>query len=231
MEGEDSARSPVRDEQPAPQPAPQPPPRSAPRRTALRRWAFTTGYLGLASALALALFFALADPFGVQLRTWYWLGPANDVLSIALAPAQIVAALLLWRALAPSATLGALAVVMSLATAYLAVTTVRMLMGGATLDDQYVAAIPAIVLMFGFLIAVGLVGLVRARMCHILARWAVVIGSAGLAALLVFAIGFLLPAGSAGQWAVFIIGGVAGAFAYVAYPVWWLVVGSIPLQR
>ncbi|GAA1759506.1 hypothetical protein [Agromyces humatus] len=206
------------------------PPR-IPRRTALRRWAFTTGYLGLASALALALFFALADPFGAELRTWYWLGPANDVLSVVLALAQIVAALLLWRALAPSATLAALAVVMSLATAYLAVTTVRMLMGLATLDDQYVAAIPAIALMFGFLVAAGLVGLRRDRMCHRLARWAVAIGSAGGAALLVFAIGFLLPAGSAGQWTVFIIGGIAGAFAYVAYPVWWLVVGLIPLQR
>ncbi|KRE21762.1 hypothetical protein [Agromyces sp. Soil535] len=197
-----------------------------PLPAALRTWAFATGYLGLASALALALFFGLADPFGVELRTWFWLGPASDVLSVALAPTQIVAAILLWRALAPSATLAALAVVMSLATAYMAVTTVRMLMGVATLDDQYVAAIPAIVLMFGFLLAVGLVGSRRDRMSRRLARWAVVIGAAGVAAMLAFAIGFALPAGSAGQWTVFVIGGIPAAIAYVAYPVWWLVLGS-----
>ncbi|WP_193597581.1 hypothetical protein [Microbacterium sp. YJN-G] len=44
----------------------------------LRAWALVVGYMGVASALALALFFALADPFGVHLRTWSWLGPAND---------------------------------------------------------------------------------------------------------------------------------------------------------
>ena len=197
-----------------------------PRGDALRLWAFATGYLGLASSLTLALFYGLADPFGVNLRTWSWLGPANDVLSVVAAPAQSVAALLLWRRLAPSATLAVLAVLLSVGNAAMAVVTVRMLMGVDTLQDQFTVAIPAIALMFGFLLAVGLLGARRRVLGRRLARWAVVIGGAGIAAMLLFAVGFLLPQGSPGQWAMFVAGGVPAALGYVAYPVWWLVLGA-----
>ncbi|MFC4138511.1 MULTISPECIES: hypothetical protein [unclassified Microbacterium] len=195
----------------------------------LRAWALVVGYVGAASALALLLFFALADPFGVNLRTWSWLGPANDALSIVMAPGQAVAMVLLWQAMRPAPVVAVLTWLTIAALFAGAVVTAMMLAGLATLDTQYVFAIPMIVLMFAALLAAGLRVLRdRAHQTAIApgaARWAVITGASGIVALLIFALGFLFPAGSAVQLVVFIVGGIPGAIAYLGYPVWWLVLG------
>lgn len=211
-----------------------------------------TGYVGVASALALTLFFALSDPFGADLRTWSWLGPANDVLSVVMVPAQSIAMVLVWRALRPAPIVAALTWLTIAALVAAAVVTVRMLAGAATLETQFLFAIPQIVLMFGWLLAVGLHrlrehgrrdadhsrDLDRARepdrardpdepllLTRGLAIWAVVAGAAGIAGLMLFSLAYAFPAESAGQLAFFIAGGVPGAIAYVVFPFWWLVLG------
>ncbi|REJ05118.1 hypothetical protein DY023_11085 [Microbacterium bovistercoris] len=187
------------------------------------------GYVGVASALALLLFFALADPFGANLRTWSWLGPANDVLSMVMVPAQTIAMVLLWHALRPAPVVAVLTGLTIVALVAGAVVTGRMLAGEATLDTQFLFAIPMIVLMFATLLAAGLRVLRDRRHPTVIgrrtARWAMITGGAGIAAMLLFALAYAFPAGSAGQLAFFIVGGVPGAVAYVGYPVWWLVLG------
>ncbi len=142
------------------------------------------------------------------------------------APAQIAAAILLWRALAPSVTLAVLAALLSLGNGFMAIRTVRMLMGIDTLEDALVAGIPTVALMFGFLLAVGLIGAGRRRLGRASARWAAAIGAVGVGGMLLFTIGFLLPPGSPAQWTVFVVGGAPAVLAYAVYPVWWLVLGA-----
>ena len=64
------------------------------------------------SAAALALFYALADPIGARHEAWMWLGPANDVLSVAFCGALSATAILTWteRRSAPLGVLAALLV-------------------------------------------------------------------------------------------------------------------------
>lgn len=198
----------------------------------LRAWALVAGYVGVASALALGLFFALADPFGANLRTWSWLGPANDALTIAMAPAQAIAMVLLWRTIRPAPVVAALTWLTIAALAANAAVSGMLLAGTASLDTQYLFAIPMIILMFGALLAAGIRMLRDRREPPALgrrtARWAVVIGAAGIAALLLFSLAYLFPDGSAGQLALFIIGGVPGGIAYLGYPAWWLALGLRP---
>ncbi|WP_022888536.1 hypothetical protein [Agromyces italicus] len=205
----------------------------------VRAWALVTGYVGVASALALVLFFGLSDPFGQNLRTWSWLGPANDVLLIVMVPAQAVAMVLVWRAIRPAPIVAGLTWLTIAALVAAATVTARMLAGAATLDTQFMFAVPQIVLMFWWLLAVGLRALRRRRdaapdaardaapdaLTRGLARWAVITGGAGLAALLLFALAYVFPAESAGRLAFFVIGGVPGAVAYLGFPVWWLMLG------
>lgn len=191
----------------------------------LRIWAFVTGYVAAASALALALFFLLADPFGAQLRTWFWLGPANDALSIVLAPALIVASVLVWRMLTPGVIVGALTIIVSAGYVAMSVVTALMLAGRATLDTQYLAAVPTILAQFGWFIAVGFVGVRRASLTRLLSRGAFVLGIAGLAAIAVFAVGFAMPTGSAAQSILYLVGGIPGGVAFVLVPVWWILLG------
>ena len=192
---------------------------------ALRTWAFVTGYVGAASALAPALFFLLADPYGVRVRTWFWLGPANDALSIVLAPALIIAAVLVWRVLTPGVVVGALTFVMSAGYVAMAVVTVLMLAGRATLDTQYLAAVPTILVQFGWFIAVGFVSARRASLTPLLSRWAFVLGIGGVAAIALFGAGFAMPAGSVAQSVLFIIGGILAGVAFMLVPVWWILLG------
>ncbi|QUY63428.1 Hypotetical protein [Gulosibacter molinativorax] len=120
-----------------------------------RAWSLTAGYLSIMSALALILFFALADPYGAQLPRWMWLGPANDVLSMALAPVIAIAAVLLWRRLG-GVLLGLFTVLLGLGNMVLAVVTGLMLAGAATLETQTIFAVPMIIAMFVWLVLAGL---------------------------------------------------------------------------
>ena len=59
------------------------------------------------SAAALALFYALADPIGARHEAWMWLGPANDVLSVAFCGALSATAILTWTERPARSTRGA----------------------------------------------------------------------------------------------------------------------------
>lgn len=196
-----------------------------PGTAVLRSWAFTTGYLGIASFVAGVLFFALSDPFGARLRTWSWLGPANDVLSVVFAATMIVAVVLVWREIARGVVVAVLTLATCLLQAWGALVTVRMLMGAATLNGQFAAAIPALVVTLAWWITVGVVASRAGTLNRLLTRSAVVLGITGLVGFAVFGVGLLLPAGSPSQWVAFIVGGVCGGAVYALLPVWWIVLG------
>lgn len=190
---------------------------------ALRAWSFLTGIVATQSVAALAAFYVFSSPFTNAYSTWSWLGPANDVLTVILAPILSLAAILVWRALAPSRLLAVLTVLLILGQAIGAAVTVLLIARIVDLDAQFAAFVPVVLTMFGWLIAASIIGRRRGRIDAALARWGVVIGLVMPIALGVVAIGFALPTGSAAQWTVFALAGVPGALAWCSYPIWWIV--------
>lgn len=189
----------------------------------IERWGLLAGVTGVVANLLLAALWALAIP---GLEKFEWTGPANDVVggivsTGALVPVAVALAALLDRRLVRVVT--SLAVV---AMGAMVVSSALLVADVLSFDVQVYVAIPVVVFMFGWVAAVGYVGTRGGRLPPRLARAATVIGLAGVAGLALALPGLLLPAQSVQQYVLFGAGLVVGVPAYLAFPVWLIVLSS-----
>jgi len=124
----------------------------APSRGSAGTWGVVAAYTGCLSAAALVLFYALADPLGARHEAWLWLGPANDVLSIAFYGGLSAAAILTWKE-RRGTVLGTLAALLVLSSAASTASTLRLLTGVGSLREQGAAGIPLVILLVAWLVA------------------------------------------------------------------------------
>lgn len=126
--------------------------RDAPAGASAGTWGVVAAYTGCLSAAALVLFYALADPLGARHEAWMWLGPANDVLSIAFYGGLSAAAILTWKE-RRGTLLGTLAALLVLSSAASTASTLRLLTGVGSLREQGAAGVPLVVLLVAWLVA------------------------------------------------------------------------------
>ncbi|HEX6955301.1 MAG TPA: hypothetical protein VF156_10530 [Agromyces sp.] len=192
----------------------------------VRIWAGVQGFVSMAALVALALFYALAAPFGGGTSRWSWLGPVNDWLSVIGAAPWIVAMIVFAMRIGAAPWLWVLTAGACVGAAAIAIVTLLMLSGRASLQTQAVVALAATLVAFTW----TAVAADRARSTGVIPAWVSFLAIALVVALVVAGvaagIGALAPAGSAAQTALYVVGGVIGGLAWFGFPVWWLAVAS-----
>lgn len=192
----------------------------------VRIWAGLQGFVSLAAVVALALFFALAAPFGGAASRWSWLGPVNDWLSVIGAAPWIVAMILFAMRIRAAPWLWVLTAVACVGAAAIAIVTLLMLSGRVGLQAQAVVAIIATLVAFAW----TAIAAVQARSLAVIPPWVAFLAIAIVVALVVggiiAGIGYLTPAASAPQTTLYAVGGAIAGLSWFAFPVWWLAVAS-----
>lgn len=191
----------------------------------LRIWAGVTGFMSSAALIALVLFFALARPYGGVQRQWFWLGPVNDWLSVLGAAPWIVATVILAARVRMTGGWWILTGAVVVGIAAMALVTVLMLAGRATLLQQSLVAVATIVVGYVWMaiatqLAANVVALPR-----FVAVVALVATGALLLALVVAGASFLAPDGPV-RTALLVASVIPGGLAWAAYPAVWILVAA-----
>jgi hypothetical protein len=180
------------------------------------------GVTGCAANVLLAVFYAgRGASVGVQ-GAAEWAGPANDVVGAVSSAAMVPMALGLLacfgrpRGLVVATWAAAGAMVVNLTASAL------LLLDVIPFTAQAAAAVPAVAVIFGWLLLVGRAGQATRRLPAPLSTGAVAIGTGLLAALPLVGGAALLPASSPGQLLLGGTGLTLGVAAFVAYPIWLL---------
>ena len=198
-------------------------PRTSP---ATRREALVSGWTGLAANLLLVLFFALAAPFAEEPNGLGWLGTANDWLMVPQFVALVPVAVAVGRRLPPSrwrttATAGGIT-----AMAAIAVLQLLLALGVLAFDVQVVLVVPAILLVHLWLLAVSLLGHRSATLPRPVTRAGVLIGAGQPLGAALVAVTLVVP--EPVRWALLVPGLAVGGVAWLALPVWPLLLVRSP---
>ena len=182
--------------------------------------AVISGVSGIAANLLLAGFFAMARPWVDSSSSWAWLGPANDVTGAISMATMIPVVAYLGRLIPSTRRLRVLAWGSMLAMGALALAAPLMLSGVVTLTAQFAVAGIGLPVIFGWLVMVNIAGRRAGVIPDSVAVFGRNVGAAALAATTIAGAGTLLPAGSVTQYVVLGLAALAGLPAYLAFPVW-----------
>jgi deazaflavin-dependent oxidoreductase (nitroreductase family) len=194
------------------------------------RWALTSGIAGLLSGGFLILFFTFGRQASGELSTWAWFGPANDLTSALQAFTLIPVALAL-RDLMPSRRVKRWTRIGVAAMSAATVLPVLLVVGVLPFGVQAPLVTFCFAVMFGWLFAISRAGLRHRVLPLIVARTGMLTSLAVGAGAIVAAVALLLPARSASQYAALAIAGAAAAVAWLAFPVWALLVARVPKRQ
>ncbi len=191
------------------------------RRTAL--FAVISGVSGIVANLSLAGFFAVGAPGDASAR-WAWLGPANDITGAISMAALIPVVIHLRRELRASGVVRLLSGASIAGMGALALVAPLMLSGMVSLTAQFVVAGVALPVIFGWLLAVNLAAGRSAVLPAGNALFGRTVGAAALAGTALAAFGAVAPPSSTLQRLLFAAAAVVGLPAYLAFPVWPILV-------
>ena len=208
----------------APDPIESPPPNSGDAARRVTRWAaWVAGATGCAANVLLAGFYAgRASTLGVVGGAAEWAGPANDVVGAVSTAAMVPMALGLLAHLGRPRGLEVVTWAAVGAMVALSSSSVLLLRGVIPFAAQAAAAVPAVAVIFGWLLLVGRAGRATRRLPASLSTAAITIGTGLLTAFPLLGAAALLPTGSPGQLLLGGIGLALGVAAFVAYPIWLL---------
>jgi len=165
-----------------------------------RQLAVITGVAGIVANILLILFFALAQPWHGVATRFDWLGPANDVVIVVQLATFIPVALALKR---PATALGVAAMAAGV------VLQLLLIVGLLSFEVQG----PLITLCFLLLFVWTFLA------SRSFDRFGTLIGLAFPIGLALVALGFAVPDGVL-RYVVFAVGGLLGGVAWLAFPVW-----------
>lgn len=179
-----------------------------------------SGLSGIAANLLLGGFFAVARPLGDGSSPWAWLGPANDVTGAISMATMIPVVLELGRRIPSNRLLRLLSGSGVVAMGALALAGPLLVGGVISLNVQFVVAGAALPVIFGWLVMVNRAGRRAAVLPDDVAVFGRNVGVAALAGTALAAVGALAPAQSSAQYVLFGAAAVIGLPAYLAFPVW-----------
>jgi hypothetical protein len=201
------------------------------------RWALTSGITGLAANVLLVLFFLLAQPFGVNGpladagQDFMWLGTANDLVIVVqfLTFIPVALALRRWLPLTQSVRLATAAAV----GAMLAVAILQLLLVAGVLefDVQVMLVVAMFLVVYAWVIAVSSTGHRHGTLPRSVTRFGLLLGTSYPVGLVIAAAGLLFPSGSAAQLAFVVPGAVIMAAAWLALPMWPLVLARLVFSK
>lgn len=180
------------------------------------RWGLLAGVTGLAGSILLMVMFATAD-YGTQA----WTGTGSDVIGgIVSDLAMIPVAVALLAVCGRSRGLGAITSLTVLGMAAMAVVSLLYVLGILPFGAQLTVSAVGLVLIAGWLLAIGRAGRRRGRLPRRVAAWAQALGLAGLAGMLLLAASAAAPAGSWTRMTLDAVWRLLAGAAFLAYPVW-----------
>jgi hypothetical protein len=205
------------------------PPRQ--RTTGLPAWAMTSGLTGLVANVLLVLFFLLARPFGEVRQGFMWLGTANDWLMVVQFLTFIPVALALRRWL-PATRAVRLATVLA-ALAMVGTAELQLLLVAGVLDFgvQVGLVVPMFLLVYAWVLVVSSAGHRHGSLPRPVTRFGLLLGVCFPVGLLITAAGLPFGWGSVAQLAFGVSGIVIGAAAWLALPVWPLLLARLVFNR
>ncbi|MGS0684059.1 hypothetical protein ACVBEQ_02685 [Nakamurella sp. GG22] len=199
------------------------------RRTAI--FAVISGVSGIVANVSLAGFFAMAAPWSDTPSRWAWLGPVNDVTGAISMAALIPVAIHLRRTVPPSELLRLLSGGAVAGMGALAVVAPLMLSGVVSLTAQFAVAGVALPVIFGWLVVVNRAGRRAGVLPDTVAVFGRTVGAAALVGTALAAAGALAPAASTVQQVLLAAAAVIGLPAYLAFPVWPILLARRVLGR
>ena len=196
-------------------------------------WALASGITGLLANVLLILFFLLAQPFGVSGplaeagQDFMWLGTANDVVIIVQFLTFIPVALALRKWL--PATRSMRTATAAAVGAMVAVAVLQLLLVTEVLefDVQVVLVVATFLVIYAWVIAVSSTGHRHGTLPRSVTRFGLLLGMSFPVGLVIAAAGLLFPWGSPAQFGFVIPGVVIAAIAWLALPVWPLVLARL----
>jgi hypothetical protein len=190
-------------------------------------WAVATGTLGLLANLVLVLFFALARPWSTAPDGGLsWLGPVNDVIIVAQYAAFLPVPLALRKWLPDTRGVRAATVAALLAMLAVVVLQLLLIISMLTFETQVTYVVGAFLVVFVWILAVSRTAYRTAALPRRVAWAGLLIGSGFPLGLAVFGIAMLAPDGTLARYVGFGIGGVIGGAAWLALPVWPLLLAG-----
>ena len=188
----------------------------------VERWGLLAATTGIVSnALLLALY-----TVGQRGSGYEWTGPANDVIGAVSSGATIPVALALATVLGEIPTLRLPTRLATAGMALIVTSNLALVTKLIPFWVQGVGAGVAVVAMFGWVLAVGRAGRVTGRLPGRLDRAAKLIGAAALTGTPLVGLALLLPARSIGQYLIGGAGLSLAGTAFVAFPVWLLLLSN-----
>jgi hypothetical protein len=188
--------------------------------------ALVSGVTGIIANGLLILYFALARPWGSSHSgPWEWMGPANDIVGSISMALLIPAVVSLGSRLRADRLLVPLGVAGAMGMGALAAAGPLLVAGRISLETQFLVAGLALPAVFGWLLRVNRTGRLTGLLPAGLARFGERIGLAALLGTALAALGLVFPMGSAAQYVILGLAAIPGLPAYLALPVWPILLG------
>jgi hypothetical protein len=191
----------------------------------------TSGITGLLANVLLVLFFVLAQPLREVHQDFMWLGTANDWVVVVQFLTFIPVALALRRWL-PATRAVRLATALAVA-AMVGTAVLQLLLIAGVLDFgvQVWLVVPMFLLVYAWVLVVSSAGHRHGRLPRPVTRFGLLLGVCFPVGLLITAAGLPFGWGSIPQLAFGVPGLVMGATAWLALPVWPLLLARLVFHR
>jgi deazaflavin-dependent oxidoreductase (nitroreductase family) len=194
------------------------------------KWAVISGVAGLLSGGLLIAFFAVGRTANGELTSWAWLGPANDLTSAMQAFSLIPVALAL-QDLMPDRWVQRWTRVGVAAMSAATVLPVLLVVGVLPFPVQAPMVTFCFGVMYCWLFAISRAGLRAGVLTPHVARTGMLTSAALAVGAIIAALGLLLSKGSVMQYVAFTIAAAGGAVAWLAFPVWVLLIARALTRR
>lgn len=179
------------------------------------RWALVSAVAGVVANTLLIAFFVLESPWAPVPGAVAGLGAANDVM-VAIEFCALVPVIIALRQVLRPGPVRVVAPVVAGVAAAVAILHLLLVLGVLDFAVQIWPAMGCFVLIFAWVLAVGLCG----GLPRGIARAACAVGGGFLAGLVVAVLGLVTPAGSAVQYVAFGVAALAGLGGWLGFPLW-----------
>ncbi len=194
------------------------------RRSSAARWGVISGSTGIAANVVLVLFFAVAKPFSGSVGGYGWLGTLNDAM-IAIqfaASIPLVGVARSWLPPTPAVRVAGWAGVLGMAATV--VLQLLLVAGLVSFDVQVLLLIPALLLVFGWVLAASSEAHRGRLLPRRVTRLGLILGALLPLGLALAGSSLLVPAESPARVALWSPGLALGGLAWFTLPVWVLLV-------
>jgi hypothetical protein len=194
-------------------------------------WAMTSGLTGLLANVLLVLFFLLAQPFGEVRQDFMWLGTANDWVIVVQFLTLIPVALALRRWLPATRAVRLTTALAVVARVGVAVLQLLLVAGALDFGFQVGLVVPLFLVVYAWVLTVSSAGHRQGNLPRPVTRFGLLLGVCFPVGLLITAAGLPFGWGSVPQLAFGLPGIILGGAAWLALPVWPLLLARLVFGR